>query len=615
MPGINFISSKTNISLDDFSSINEQLCYRSDVTTTELIRLSETALSFTAYKGYPYLWEDTDEAIYICEGLIYNKSNPIILQEIAGIIKAQIENKDYKMLIKQFIDSSDGDYLICIYLKGSKDSIIFNDRWARLPTYCTIENETITVSRDYKFMLDTIAEIKFDRLAISEFLMFGYHLGEKTMVCSIEKLKASSLIVKSNKNSESTITYETLFTTDFSFKDQKLSKHGCIDKCVELYKTSISNRVEKCKEVGLNIVTDISGGFDTRAVYVGLCQTDTDFMCCTDRLVTGDESGIGQQLTSLYSRDLQIFEPDRSTNDLQTMQELTYLTDGNVNSWITYHCYQDALERDPTMPKPFARYMGFGGEFIRHPFRAKHPYKNLTQMLVQNAYTSYVEFKDVCKILRLENKQMMQNIDNEVKKFPETNLNDQIKHLYYDYYNKNVNSGENRHRMFAWTVEPLWGKDLFAFEMKNIPSKLISYGFFIEFLRKLDAKSLTIPIYGSKVNYASPVSLKLFDLKMLIRNAMRDNRLIINLKKYLFSIREKFRGKTALKKNLLNELQCVCQRNQTVSRTINPEAVAKFSTKLPPETVIYQLATVVLYIEAIDKRYHHKIINRRPTKD
>jgi hypothetical protein len=85
-------------------------------------------------------------------------------------------------------------------------------------------------------------------------------------------------------------------------------------------------------------------------------------------------------------------------------------------------------------------------------------------------------------VTRVNPQEFGRSLEYEVARFPEQNDEDKVKHLYFEYYNKLVNGGEDRHRMFSWTVQPLWGKNLLAFEMQHIPRKMICYKFFVDFL-------------------------------------------------------------------------------------------------------------------------------------
>lgn len=607
MPGINIVATNGDLSRQTVMNGYSDTCQQEGDKIEEYFADENAAISCSMYRGYPILTDAEKFFFIVCEGLIYNKTDDIIKHQLAGIAQNYVENKDFKKAIIDFIESSDGDYLIAIHFITLKEIIIFNDRWARLPCFYSAQENVFAFSRSLKFILNIIPKIRFNNVAMSEFLIFGYNLGQKTLVRDVQRMNPASLLRTKWSTQCLEVSCDELAPTDLTTIDSGLTRDECVIKSAQLFRESLETRVRKTKEIKLDIVIDLSGGYDTRAVFVGLCNLGADFVCHTDRLVTGDESDVAKRLAELYSRKLLIFEADRNSDDIPIMRKLTYLTDCVANCWTTYHCYQDTQKRGAAMRSSVARYMGFGGEFIRHPFRPKSQYRNLEEMLLNNAYTNFVQLRDACHITNLNERKFEENIRSEVARFPENTIQDKIKHLYFEYYNKLVNGGEDRHRLFCWTVQPLWAKSLFYFENHEIQPKWINYGFFIDFLRALDPKSLRIPIYGSKVNLNSSVSLKLFSLKVNLKNLIRDNRYFFGLKAWLFTEMERFKRSDSTKMRIEQELVNACQSCKLVSSCLDVSAIKAFCNSRPKSISLYQLLTLVLYIEEIETKFRNKI--------
>jgi asparagine synthetase B (glutamine-hydrolysing) len=134
MPGVSVIYGK---GLDQrlISKSLDDLKHEPNYEALRLFGNNNFTLAFTGYEGYPrQYFEDEDTAVFI-EGLIYNISDSQVEQSLKALSRSYIENGDFKNAIKEFIDSSDGDFVVVVYFKRLDEFIVFNDRWGRLPSY------------------------------------------------------------------------------------------------------------------------------------------------------------------------------------------------------------------------------------------------------------------------------------------------------------------------------------------------------------------------------------------------------------------------------------------------------------------------------------------------
>jgi hypothetical protein len=252
-------------------------------------------------------------------------------------------------------------------------------------------------------------------------------------------------------------------------------------------------------------------------------------------------------------------------------------------------------------------FMGFGGEFIRHPYHLKKPYPELAAALSDDAYTNFINISDACGMINLSANDFRHNLEQEIARFPEKNDSGRIRHLYFDYYNRVVNGGENRHRLFSWTVQPLWGKNLFEFEMNQIPLEMIDFGFFIDFLLLLDPRALDIPIYGLRNNLKSKTGRRLFNARKNLKNHLRDNRYIFRGYKSIRSRLYRYRNKGPRYQPLVAELRQVHSQSPLVSRYFDKTALDRFLAGNPTLMQLYQLLTLMLYMAEIENRFPAKV--------
>ena len=610
MPGLHLVFSENQLSRSHIADSYQDLKYKDGYEVNEYHRDANTAIAFSGYKNYPREVYEDENTLCVCEGLIYDKTGAETKRRILEIADDYLENRDFRRSIENFVDTSDGDFLVLLDFKKLGEIIVFNDRWGRLPTFYTVQKDLFVLSREMKFIAHWIPTIEFDRCTMAEFFMFGYNLGSKTLIRSVRRLGPASLIRKSISAERLEVSCEELLPVNFDTMDSGLTREESIQRCVELYRDSLEARMRKIKEVGLNIVADLSGGFDTRTVFVGLCKMGVDFTCCTDHLAARSEVKIAQQLCDRYGRKLLGFGARNPTDDIPVMRQLTYLTDCMVNCRLTMSSYYDIREREKTLKFPYARFMGFGGEFIRHPFPLVTPCRSLPEMLARDAYTTDIKFADAHHLVGLEESEFRENFKAEVARFPETNDNGRIKHLYFEYYNKMVNGGENRHRLFSWTVQPLWGQYLFAFEMQNIPSRWIGFGFFIELMKRVDPRSLEFPIFGSRVNLKSKLSVVLFRAKTSLRKRMVGNHYILKFKRGVFFGIERLRRNKTRERRIEQEVLKAFQKSNILSSYFDIRAVGSFIQRYTRSAQLYQLWTVVAYLEELEKRFGDKILVR-----
>lgn len=215
---------------------------------------------------------------------------------------------------------------------------------------------------------------------------------------------------------------------------------------------------------------------------------------------------------------------------------------------------------------------------------------------------------------KLNWKEFVENLEYEVARFPEKNDHDRVKHLYFQYYNKIVNAGENRHRLFSWTIQPLWGENLFTFEMRNIPPTLISYRFFIDFLKRLDRRSLKAQFHhGKNVRLDSTASIALYDARMRLRELLIAELFARNLYMRL-GRRLHYRGTSEKYRRLTDEVLKIHRAGKFVSEYFDYHAVQEYLERRPSIAEIYQLLTLMTYIQEIECRFGEKMTYAGPLK-
>lgn len=102
--------------------------------------------------------------------------------------------------------------------------------------------------------------------------------------------------------------------------------------------------------------------------------------------------------------------------------------------------------------------------------------------------------------------------------YKEANLDDQVMHYYFDYYNTLVGKGEDRSRIHVWPVNPMMSSELLSFATIEIPRKMIGYSFFEELISAVDPRLAVteIPIWDNAFWRSS--AFKFIDGNRRLRN-------------------------------------------------------------------------------------------------
>jgi hypothetical protein len=449
--------------------------------------------------------------------------------------------------------------------------------------------------------------VEFDPVALAEFISFEYNFGTKTILRDVRRLPPATLLIKAGGADGFVVTEEALLRTDFSVFEERMSREEAVRECAGLFRDSLASRVRKADELGLSKMADVSGGYDTRAVFAGLCGMDADFTSwCSRRseLGEGDQSEIARQLCRTFGRDLNTYDAPRFSDDLSEMRRLTYISDCTVECRTNAVRYQDSIERGKrSNPGCYAQFMGFGGEFIRHPYRLNKGYRSVGQMVSGGAYSRDFSPAEAARLVHVNPDDLVDVLEAEVANYPEQGDADKIKHVYFEYYSRLVNSGEDRHRLFHWTVQPLWGNDLFTFEMRHVRQEWFGFRFFTDFVGEIDPRALLVPIHGSHVKLYSKASVLSNDARARLKHLVQDIRPFVRLKGSPAYRAVRGQARRAGVSWVEHELIAAFDRSPAVASYFDALAVRSQLSRHRNQGELYTLLTVMLYVEEIEKRF------------
>lgn len=567
------------------------------------------AVVFSGHEGYPKWFYEDDENVMLFEGMVYNRSLQETTGKIHAIAVAFSNDCNVEENIRDFVDDSDGDYLCAVYSKHSSSLFIFNDHFGRLPSFYHEGPGIFVLSRETKFLLHFVPAIAIDRFGLAQFLMFEHTLGDKTLFQNIQRLLPSSII---QTRLDTTPSHDRVRVThcqsrplNFDGTDRFPPRDWCIDQMASCFMESIENRYSTCRRLGYSCIADVSGGYDTRAVMMGMEKLGTDADYFTHRLVTGDESSIAQMLGDVYGKPVRIVSASHEL-DYNEMEKFVYATDCMVNGWTAFTSWKDSSEKKLMVEGKIACFMGFNGEFIRHPFLPARGHHSLQSMLRANVLRTPLSSEWAGILAGIPRETFVELLETYFEMYGETTFEGKLKHIYFEYKNL-VNAGEDRTRRLFWTVQPFWGKDLFEFEIREIPLEYAGYSFYTAFLRTIDPKALGVPVYGSRIRLDSYLSVRLFDIFMNMRFHVRNNVLSNRFTNRLYARLKGHERNTSIYKDAIASIEQVHQNLECLGECIKKIHIDRFINYGYGITNLYRLLSVLMYFKQLEERFADKL--------
>lgn len=481
-------------------------------------KTDNSILCYSHYKGYLIeTWSHLDYII-IKEGAIYNICKEEIQNSINAIAECIDKPDQCKQLIRDFILKADGEFGISFYNQKNQSLLFFNDILGGLPFYYTCNNGIASLSRSFSFVLSQLPNKGWSNNNIAEFLSLGYNLRERTLSSLVSKTRPATLLTVETENGP-TLNVEVIYKDDFNITNRYQSKQEAVNDLVKLFLEGCASRVEYAEKNGFDIVNTMSGGFDSRTVLGGIEKSNVRYTNLTYEYIQ-DESQIAKRVVdTVDSKSEYVKLSFKNTPDLYNVNYVLN-TDGRVNVFTNSVCYNDMLEvRKHFGDRRIMYFGGFGGEYIRHP---RYPdFISFDKSFCSQANTFF--FTPI--ICNSNYESIKGNIvkDFDIESLPKEVL---FKDLYNEYYQNLVRcSGEDRTRMFYYTVQPMMSKDFIFAIRHRLPLKWAGFSFYGLFLKSLDKRLLDVPIYGKPESFLSNTGLKHEDLSrhlmMSIKNTIR----------------------------------------------------------------------------------------------
>ena len=469
-------------------------------------------IAFSYHDSYVVSSWCVGDVVFVLEGGIFNLSSQDIRNRL-GRVAELVEKEDIQKEISSFVKQADGDYLVTIYNTRQKRLVVFNDLMGGMAVNYAYSNKALYISRSLAYVAINGGYKQISRNNLCEFVMYGHNIGNHTFFEDVKKLTPGSCITAEILENELIVGVFEVVKPNFSLDKPFRSKKEAVQVLSELFLDSCKRRVDYANQNGYEIVNTMSGGFDSRTVLGGLEKYVSSYTNLTYQYKQ-DESEVAKKVLCHVASKSTYVKLSYENNPHIDDSSLTFETDGKIESYTNSVCYNDLVygKENYLKNKRVFYFGGFGGEFIRHPIKA------FIQSPRQWGMFFSPSSKITAGIFNVSSKEVDSSISRVLEPYFKDGNEAVSKFFYNEYYQNLVRcSGEERMRLFFYTVQPMMSSSFLLAIRNRIPLKWAGYRFYYDFLKAIDKRLVEVELYGNSVDIRSRLSL----LKKDIRGNMK----------------------------------------------------------------------------------------------
>lgn len=479
-------------------------------------------LGYTKYEEYPVTVLETGE-VYVClEGHMYGKSRAQIIDEISqlaeGIFRPQAQTRE---TVRKWLVDTDGDFLVFMLHKGSREIAILNDALGRLPLYYCEANGKVVVGRELRFITNLVSGIKCDKMGIAQYLLFRHSLGPRTLLENVKRLAPANLIRVSIEKRK--IEIQRLHEWNLEEKKHRgVSLARNASQLVSLFSEACRNRTDSSKR---NVVS-LSGGLDSRSVAACLYKNRIPFSAATFLDSAGRaeaDARIAEQLARALRTDWRLFHlsPPKGRDLLRLLK-----AKGGLNSLemaFILPFFDKIIEAYGSRVTYFT---GDGGGRLKPPpvpTRELRGLDDVVDWIVSGQRGRLFPLDDVCALTGVHGEEIIDEVKECVERCPERAWKSKYEHYRFFERSPKVGfEGEDRNRFFFWSVTPFFAVQFFDYVMNCPDEQKARYVLYHDFLSRLCRQAADIPDLLGKLGGAQRARLPGF---VALSRSLRSGRL------------------------------------------------------------------------------------------
>jgi len=465
--------------------------------STDLIYSDSTIVAARShYVGYPFVAFQDRRELTIIDGAIYNKSEGKATKKLKEITAGSSVDQ-IKESIREFLQSTQGEFVVANYNKQSGRLLIFNDALGRLPFYYsstgTANSNPIVASREMNFVIPFLKKTDFDSTALGEYLLFGYVLGGKTLLKDVKRLPPATMLMFDIGNEEP--FSEEIFRWNLESKDEIIGNaHEEAMKLIKLFTSSLRDMAATFPESYTHIVS-LSGGLDSRATLGGFVAAGLSPVACS--FPSGEDRVAKEIAHKLNVRHHITSSPFEIT--IEDYFRIFGLLDIGLRSRVTY-----LFGLKEKMGDKAVLYTGDGGDKTLAPmnFRFSDP-EELIHHVVKTDHI--YELREIGSMLNIDIEEFRNHLRNHFSAYPERTMEGKLAH--FKVFERGFNwlfIGEDRSRFFLWSTTPFYSIPFFKAAMNISQRFKAHYILYKDFLSNLNPLLSQVRYYNRLIPLSLP---------------------------------------------------------------------------------------------------------------
>ena len=511
MPGIHI----ANTEIRSFEQVESLLKHTHKYKVTKILEGDNENLSVltSSYDGYPIETFKLNNLICVFEGMIYNLSKEHIRNKIKDISEHMDDSKLLQKEIGSLMKEADGEYILFLYNIESKSMVVFNDILGRLPLYYYNENGLFSVSREVKFIKSLIGDPKIDTGSLTEYLLYGFPLGGKTLLKNVKRLMPATVLEFNTmaKRVQLTVLYPVNYENTIEVGKSRKKK---ISDLKDLFMEVLGNRTKKMSD--RQSVIALSGGLDSRATLAGLTHFEKHPKAYT---YANFEQPVASQLAGIFNVDLDIIESSGKFG-MSEYERLVKMLDG-LNDTSHYNSLDYCDKVLELYGDKMVKYSGmYGGEFFRYfnPTSGINSDESLVRFLLSTTDIYRAPVEPVCSIMNVSLSDLENSIHYHISQYPERSVYKKYLHFFFEKNYMWTGAGEDRDKYLFWHTTPFCTHSIYEYAL-SIDENVKGTLFFRDFLYALDPRLCAVRSTSTGGNLNNRSYLRIMDMpESTVRN-------------------------------------------------------------------------------------------------
>jgi asparagine synthase (glutamine-hydrolysing) len=514
-----------------------------DHYATDTIRHGEVVVGRTGYDGYPLQRAETEHGTVYLEGRLYDVDDVEgHLERVAALIAADDVDG-----LREWVGERDGDFLIVVV--DGEDVALLNDAFSRLPTYVAVVDGAPIASRELAVVREIAREhgepCSMDRLAVGQYLTFGYTLGTRTLFEGVRAIPPGSLVRldgaadddPSAAPGQDPVAHDDVPGASItSVYEHDFEDCPNADRSVEANAAELTDRLlEACRRrivPGQQTVVSLSGGLDSRTVAAAYAAIDAGSavgaragdvpidreptVAATFRRPDGGNSeevaaagAVAEQLDLDWTVSTADSSPERRETMIQAKQGMNYLGMAYILEF-----FEDLRSRHGTT----TYVTGDGGDKLLvglEPTRSFDTHAELVAYVIDA--NSRLPIEEAAAIAGVDPDAIRASVAERLRSYPESDRSRAYAHFLVR--ERGINflvQGEDRNRYYAWTVSPFYALPVWEYAM-GCPDEQKAYRRLQSaILERFDPALVDLPY----PNYGAPISTRRYRAKQFVYDSM-----------------------------------------------------------------------------------------------